>query len=402
MRSLNVVELTPPAKSLWTPNFVALVLTQTCFGLSFSCFFLLPTYLKLVLHASDVQIGAVASLGSLAGVFAFPLVGTLNDRFGCKPFLLIGNVVMACAAAAMLRVTEVGAALYVLRALHGLCLALVLNSATTLVSAEVPFERLGHALAVFGSSLLATHAVAPALSELLASQHGWPTVFWFATVLAVLGVLASLRVQEAPRSRDEGASALGFVPLLRRPRTQRVVLTIAAAGASFGTVFTFHQPYALSLGMQHVSGFFLAYAACALLSRLWLTTRLQGVDRKQLSAWFMLLYAAAVVCAVWLRPLVLEGVGAVMGVAQGVFYPVFNALAVEGVEPRQRGSMMALYHGGFNGGIAGALLLGGNVAERFGYPTLFVGSALITAAAALSLRQSTLAHESDARDAAGR
>src|SRR5687767_236990 len=101
MRSPNLVELAPPAKSLLTPNFIALIITQTCFGLSFSCFFLLPKYLKQVLQASDVQIGAVASLGSLAGVFAFPLVGALNDRFGRKPFILLGNVLMACAAAAM-------------------------------------------------------------------------------------------------------------------------------------------------------------------------------------------------------------------------------------------------------------------------------------------------------------
>lgn len=373
-----------------TPNFIALIITQTCFGLSFSCFFLLPMYLKQVLSASDVQIGAVAALGSLAGVFAFPLVGALNDRFGRKPFIVLGNVVMACAAAAMLRIDHVGVALYLLRAAHGLCLALVLNSATTLVSDEVPHDWLSRALAVFGSSLLATHAIAPALSELLATRLGWPSVFWFATVLGVLGVLASLRVVEPPRVSDGQPLQLGIWPLLKQGRTQRVVLTIAAAGASFGTVFTFHQPYALSLGMRHVSGFFLAYATCALLSRLWLTRHLAKMERTELSALGMLLYAVAVVCAVWLRPLVLEGVGAVMGIAQGVFYPVFNALAVEGVEPRQRGSMMALYHGGFNAGIACALLLGGGVAERFGYPTLFVASALITAAAALSLRQSRL------------
>jgi predicted MFS family arabinose efflux permease len=169
------------------------------------------------------------------------------------------------------------------------------------------------------------------------------------------------------------------------------VLTIAAAGASFGSVFTFHQPYALSLGLTRISGFFIAYALCALVARLGLMNLFKDLERQRLSAYAMLFYALGVVGTVWLRPGVLESVGAVMGLAQGVFYPVFNALAVEGVEHEKRGSMMALYHGGFNGGIACALLLGGTVTTRFGYPVLFVISALLTGGAALRLLRRPLA-----------
>lgn len=347
--------------------------------------------MRVALHASDVEIGSVASLGSLAGVLCFPFVGALNDRFGRKPFLLIGSVLMGLGAFAMLRVVDTGPLLYGLRVVHGLAFAMVFNSATTLVSDDVPDERLGNALAVFGASLLATHALAPALAESLAQSLGWPSVFWFASALSGLALLAALWVEEPARKAGHAASPFAAFALLKQGRAQRVVLTIAAAGASFGSVFTFHQPYALSLGMQRVSGFFISYALCALLSRLWLMSLLRAVDRRELSAYAMFVYAVAVVATVWLRPGVLESVGAVMGVAQGVFYPVFNALAVEGVDKPQRGSMMALYHGGFNAGIATALLLGGTITSRFGYPSLFVLAALLTAGAALSLLQRPLA-----------
>lgn len=346
--------------------------------------------MRRVLHASDVEIGSVAALGSLTGVLAFPLVGALNDRFGRKPFVLLGSLLMIVGAWAMLYVSQVGALLYLLRVVHGVAFALVFNSATTLVSDEAPHALLGSALAVFGSSLLATHALAPAAAELLANHYGWPSVFWFSTLLALLSVMATLRVSEAPRKAEGKAELLGVWPLLKQPRTRRVVLIIAAAGASFGSVFTFHQPYALSLGMEHVSGFFISYAVCALIARLWLMGLLRDVERRQLSAYSMLFYAAAVACTAWLRPGVLEAVGAIMGIAQGMFYPLFNALALEGVELRQRGSMMALYHGGFNGGIAVALLAGGAITSRFGYPSLFMLSALVTASAGLWLRQEAL------------
>lgn len=381
----NVVDASLTRNPLLTRNFIALVITQTCFGLAFSCFFLLPMFMRVSLRASDVQIGSVAALGSLTGVLAFPLVGALNDRFGRRPFVLMGSVLMTFTALAMLEVESTGPLLYVLRVAHGIAFALVFNSATTLVSDEAPSELLGSVLAVFGSSLLATHALAPAIAELLANRYGWDSVFWFATLMALAGVLATLRVDEAPRNADPAQGSVGVISLLREPSTQRIVLIIAAAGASFGSVFTFHQPYALSLGMTRVSGFFVSYAVCALIVRLWLMSRFRDLSRAALSGYAMLLYAAAVVGTVWLRPGVLEAVGGVMGVAQGVFYPVFNALAVERVQPRQRGSMMALYHGGFNAGIAVALLAGGAVTSRFGYPCLFVLSALVTASAALWL-----------------
>ena len=74
-----------------------------------------------------------------------------------------------------------------------------------------------------------------------------------------------------------------------------------------------------------------------------------------------------------------------MGLAQGVYYPVFNALAIESVPVHQRGSMMALYHGGFNAGLALASLLGGAFAERFGYMALFFLCGGLTALASLVL-----------------
>ena len=368
------------------------MITQTCFGLSYSCFFLLPMFMRLSLRANDVQIGSVTSLGALTGVLCFPIVGALNDRFGRKPFVLAGCVLMTFAAAAMLLVHEVGSLLYLLRAVQGVAFAMLFNSATTLVSDEAPEDRLSNALAVFGSSLLVTHALAPAISESLARNYGWASVFWFSTALAMLAALATLRVEEAPRkqaaARQDVLSAFG---LLKQRRARRVVLGIAAAGASFGSVFTFHQPYALSLGLTRISGFFTAYALCALLARLGLMSLFRNVERQRLSAYAMAVYALAVVCTVWLRPGVLEGVGAVMGLAQGVFYPVFNALAVEGVQLEKRGSMMALYHGGFNGGIAVALMVGGAVTSHFGYPLLFVIASLLTLGAALRLYQRPLA-----------
>jgi MFS family permease len=389
MRATTVDDSQSGSESLYTRSFIILLAAQSCYGMSFSTFFLLPKYLKLSLHASDVQIGAVGAIGAVAGVLAFPLVGSLNDRFGRKRFMLLGSALMTLLALSMLVFTRVDWPLYLARLGHGLSFALFYNSATTLVSERVRPERLGIALGVFGSSVLITNALAPALAELLANHHSWTLVFWISGAWGVLSILLTLLVDEAPRAALALPTISGF-GMLRDPRARTVAIAIAGAGAGFGTVFTFHQPYALRVGIEQVSGFFVAYATTALFGRMVLLARIDRFDRQRVSAVSMAVYAVAVFATAWLRPIMLEVIGAVLGAAHGLLYPVFNALAMQRVRPEERGSLMALYHGGFNGGMALALLVGGAIAEQLSYPALFWLTGACTALAAVMLWRSPL------------
>lgn len=386
MRLTNVDETPLRSERLYTPSFAVLLAAQTCYGMSFSTFFLLPTYLKLSLHASEVQIGAIGAVGAVAGVIAFPLVGMLNDRYGRKRFMLMGSALVTLTALAVGMLTTVGLALYLLRLLQGLSFALFFNSATTLVSDRVAPEKIGPALGAFGSSMLVTNALAPALSEFVASRAGWSWVFWIATGWGVLSLLLGLLVRDATREHSGLTVPPPGFGLDRRGRV--VALAIGGAGAGFGTVFTFNQPYAIEVGVTQVSGFFIAYASTALFGRMLLLRHIDHLDRRNVSALSTLLYALAVAATAWLRPGLLELIGGMLGLAHGILYPVFNALAIQGVGPKQRGAMMALYHGGFNGGMAAALLVGGLVVDRFGYPTLFLSTGFVTALAALFLWRS--------------
>ncbi|MDB4976190.1 MAG: transporter [Myxococcaceae bacterium] len=356
--------------------------------MAFSTFFLLPKYLELSLHATEVQLGTAGALGALAGVAAFPLVGMLNDHFGRRRFMLLGSALITLSALSMLGIDHVGSALYATRLVQGASFALLFNSASTLMSDKVAPERLGLALGVFGSSMLVTNALAPALAELLASRFDWRCVFWTASAWGALSFLLGLLVREDARTPSTSGAWASSLALVRTPRARVVVLAIAGAGAGFGTVFTFHQPYALRVGISRLSGFFVAYAASALFGRMVLLRRLDALDRRSVSALSMLVYALSVVATAALRPGLLEGIGFALGLGHGVLYPVFNALAIQGIAQGQRGSMMALYHGGFNLGTAVALVLGGKVIEAFGYPTLFVGTGALTAAAAFLLWRS--------------
>ena len=77
----------------------------------------------------------------------------------------------------------------------------------------------------------------------------------------------------------------------------------------------------------------------------------------------------------------LIALGALFGLAHGVFYPAFNALAMEGVQPQNRGKMTGLFFGFFNVGFSGGTFLLGLLAEAAGYPAAFFAAGLGTFAA---------------------
>jgi MFS family permease len=83
------------------------------------------------------------------------------------------------------------------------------------------------------------------------------------------------------------------------------------------------------------------------------------------------LYAVVVGSMSGLQPGWLGFFGAGLGIAHGLFYPAYNAFAVEGLGEHERGKLMGLFQAGFNAGSSCGTLVLGELAERAGYPPVF-------------------------------
>lgn len=361
--------------ALYTRSFVSLLLAQAAFGYAFSTFFLLPKFITTQLRAGPDEIGLVMAAFGATSVFCIPLVGTLVDRLGRRRFMTAGALVMAATALAFLRVTDVGPLLFTLRALQGVAFSMTFIASATLASDLAPPERLGQALGVFGVSMLSMHAIAPAAAETLVAVAGWRAVFLVATVFALVCAAGTAFVSEpGPKLRD-----LDEVPSLlhvaRRPRSVRIMVVTALSGAAFGIMITYSQPFALSLGRENVRGFFIAYAIAAASVRLGFGSVADRIGRDRVSAASLVAYGFVVLSMAMLRPAWLEPIGACFGLAHGLFYPAFNALALDAAGPHERGKVMALFNGAFNAGNSAATLALGFLAARAGYPAVFVVAA---------------------------
>ncbi len=373
------LERAPARDRLWTRRFVLLLAVMIAFGFAFSIFFLLPKYLATELGAGARAIGQVTATAMLAGVLCVPLLGPWIDRGQRARLIAGGAVLMGLSSIGFIWVDAVGAYILVLRALQGVAFTLVFNAAAALTADLAPPQRLGQAIGYFGVAVLSTNAMAPLVAEPIAERAGWTPVFVLGGITAAASAGLALRLREpAPPRRAAGFSYRG---LLSRPRLA-VLLVAAVCGCALGTMFTFTQPFALQQGLQTFGGFFASYTLGALVMRVGLGSMADRFGRQRVGVVSLVLYGLVVMATGGLRPGWLEPLGALFGIAHGLFYPALTAFALEHVGRDRRGVMLTLFNGAFNAGVGVSVAVLGVVAEAHGYPIIFVLVGLVTLATA--------------------
>jgi MFS family permease len=364
------------AAPLVTGPFAVLLTAQACFGYSFSSFFLLPKYLASELRAGPEEIGLLTAANGASAVVCMFGMGVLVDRFGRRRFLTAGSLLMAAASLAFAAVDEMGPLIYGLRLLQGLAFSMAFAAGAALAVDQASPARLGQTIGLFGLTMLSMNAVAPAVMEEVAARNGWPGAFAMAAGGALLCALLSRLVHAGSHTADGRPGLASLWRLARRPEQIRGAVVISLVGACFGTLFVFHQLYALELGITRIRVFFVAYALAAMFARIALGNLGDRLGRHRVASAALVLYGCGALAMVALAEVGLAPLGALFGLAHGIFYPTYNAAVVADSGAGERGKVMALFQGWFNAGLAGGSFLLGFVAEARGYPTVFWLAAL--------------------------
>lgn len=365
-----------PGAALLSRSFGALLVANVCFGYAFSSFFLLPIYMVDRLGAGPVAVGRVFAIHSVVVVLVLPLTGAAVDRWGRRDFLTAGALVMALASLGYGAVDAVGPLLYGLRVVQALAFALVFAAGGALAVDLAPPERLGQAIGIYGVSFLSMNAIAPAAVELLVPRVGWARAFALAAVAAGLCAGLSRQIREPRSAEGRRGDDTGLFAMATRFSTLRMLLVIALVGSAMIAVFAFYQLYARQLGIERVSVFFVAYAATAVIVRVGFGHWIDRLGRRRVSIAALVLYVVVMGSFVSLDRIGLPLLGVGMGIAHGVFYPSFNAVAVGAVALGERGKVMALFQAAFQSGMAVGGLGFGLLASRAGYASVFQAAAL--------------------------
>ena len=367
---------------LWSREYRQLLLIQFTFGLGFSTFYLLPKYLRQIYGANAATIGKVTGVALLAAVATAPIAAAWVARGKRRAPAVAGLAVLAASALAFAFVDSIGWLIVLLRVAQGTAFTLFTTTIVTKVAEIVPGGRLSQGIGYLGLAALITNALSPVIAEPFAETLGWPAVFALAALWCIAAAMGAWHIEDVATS--DVLPKADFGAALSKP-LRGIYYAAMICGVALGVMFTYAQPLALQRGAHRVGTFFFGYAVLAAGVRVLAGNAADLIGRRRVSIFATAAYALVLLLSARVGPSSLFWSGAGLGFAHGLLYPALNALAFELSGASTRGVVAATFTGAFSLGYALSVMSLGFVADAWGLPTVFVGTALLTATGILGL-----------------
>lgn len=330
----------------------------------------LPLYI-ITIGGREAEIGLIIGIFTVSAVVFRLILGREADVRGKKKILLLSSF-MFLLAMLLYSSTSSVVELLALRFFHGFAWAGVTMSAGAIIADIVPESRRGEGMGYYGMFPNLAMGFGPALGMVIANKHGFNSMFYSASFIAVIAILFSASIREpetGERKNYHDASMLSKGALF--PST---VMLLAAM--TYGSIVSFLPVYARSVGIENPGIFFTPFAGVLLLTRP-VAGRLS--DRygrgSVIIPGIMLIGFSMVTLSYTLTLTTLLLVALLYGMGFGSAQPTLMALTVDRVRPERRGAAMGTFASGFDLGIAMGSILLGVVLEVMGFRVMYFFSA---------------------------
>ncbi len=374
---------------VYTSAFWAMALANLCHTASFGAFFLLPLYI-LDHNGNQGDIGMAMGVFALASALSRPWVAEMIDRIGRKRSYTLGSVIMATAPFLYIGINDPLGSAYIpfllLRAFHGVGLAICFTAVFTFMADILPKDRLNEGIGMFGISGLLGIAIGPVAAETALEAYGFTGLFLTAGLLAIIALIVHQPLQES-HSSDGIVNQSTFFDLLKREKF--IVVGLLALLFGFGLAGTggFVAPLAEERNLGFISTYFFCYSGGAIAIRFLGGRIADNLGERRVLPISILLYMSGI----FLLPFtysqsMLWIAGILSGLGHGLLFPLLNTMAVRDEPSATRGKATGIFTGGIDTGIfAGSLILG-YIGDWFGLNVLFVCAGLSMVAALFIFR----------------
>lgn len=361
-------------EKLWNANYIKVMTTN--FLLYFAFYLLtplLPLYLSETFGATKDTIGIVLSGYTVAALIVRPFCGYVVDSFSRKRVLMLCLSGFAVFFAGYIAAGTI-LMFAICRTLHGGPFGAVTVANSTCAIDVLPSSRRNEGIGLYGLSNNFAMAIAPSIGIYLHNMvDSYMILFWIAFVVAISAVLIAwtIRLPEKDIIRNKEKLSLDRFFLTR---AWLLAINIAMFGFCWGVLSNYLAIYSKEvLSITGGTGTYFALLSMGLFS-----SRLQG--RKALSqgkltqnaAEGMLISLVGFTLFVAIPHPVAYYLSAILiGLGNGHLYPAFLNMFVHVARHDQRGTANSSILTGWDLGFGIGCLLGGIVAEHFGYTATF-------------------------------
>ncbi|MDX9752761.1 MAG: MFS transporter [bacterium] len=357
-------------------------------GMMFSNNALFPIYIRHIGGGADA-IGFFWTALTLASFLCRPVVGSIVEKIGVKPVLMVGALLMGLPSVGywVLLDHELGVWIWVLRMLQGVGWGCHNTAFFTLAAQAAPPGRRTEAISMYALPGLASNMVGPLLGEYLITHYGLPP---FLLAICSMGVVAFLLISQIPLTpKPVAANAIslaGFYTILRMPAYWFAFSLAMLHAVCFASLSSFLAPVAAERNIAAFSLFFTAFSmggiAVRLAGKSWADR--QGLLRVAIPCFSIYCLGLLLLHFSWNLPLMILS-GLICGSAHGASFPVLANVGYTLAPPLYRSTGIGMLTGMMDAGGALAGLVLGQVGQIYGYSHLFALSAIAPLVAVLLL-----------------
>jgi len=365
---------------LWNSNYTKVWLANFMIFFSFMLLTpLLPIYLSEQFGADKDTIGFVLFGYSVMALVARLFSGYIVDSFPRKMVLLIAFTFFT-----LFFVGYVAAGTLMLfaivRTLHGVPFGATTVANSTVAIDVLPSSRRTEGIGLYGLSNNLASAISPSIAIwIYVSTHNFDIIFWLAMGVATIGLLIDSTVKTRPREKVEGKQPISLDRFFLTKGWSEA-LTMVCFAFSYGVMSTYVAIYGKErLGIESGSGLFFALVSVGLI-----ISRLQG--NKALREGRIAYNAGLGVCVSLVGYLVFAAVpnqvgyyaaALIIGLGNGHMYPAYQNMFINLAPHSQRGTANSSILVAWDVGLGIGILLGGVLAENYGYSSAFWAAWLV-------------------------
>lgn len=348
---------------------------------------ILPNYIKELTH-SDVWVGVIAASFSIMSFFSTPILGTLSDKVGRRPVLIL-TTLLSAAGYLMFSFAVSVPLLLISRIISGMSAGNISVAQAYISDISTPenrTKRYGLIGAAFGLGFI----FGPPIGGFLAAQLGWQSIGFFCCGLALLNLLLMLFALPESNFHRNKSSAIRLFPVndlvkaYQHPVQSRLITfgflyVIAFSMFQITTTLLWQEKYHYDESQR---GFLFAFIGIC-------TALVQGVFlgriRKKFNEYQLLFWGSIIMGLTFIfmpfipvsifLPLVLTDLF-LMSLANGGFSPSTISILSATSDPTEQGAILGLNQSlGSLARAIGPLL--GTLFYSFHYSTPYLGAGLL-------------------------
>lgn len=362
-------KITQTDKGLWTKNFIIINVINLLIFFGFQMLLpTLPIYAKK-LGGTNSIIGLVTGAFVVSSVIIRPISGLLLDKLGRQKVFLVGAFIFIVSVFSYSFAPFISAIL-IIRFIHGFGWGAVSTASNTIASDNIPKNRFGEAMGYFSLTSSLAMAIGPTIGLFVISKYSFPVLFSISTILAVLSVIVSFKLEyKKIEVKEEIKSKASLYE--KSSITPSVIVFFVTI--TYGALTSFLPLYATQKGIENIGIFFTVYAISLFISR-----PIFGKIIDKLGFDYAII--PGLICIIISMTLLSQAsnlnifliVAFIYGIGFGATQSSLQTMAVNDVSPSRLGAANATFFTAFDCGVGlGAVILG-VISSNVGYGEMYL------------------------------